>query len=204
MGTGASACPACPRQPPAKATIYKAVSGARHAGSQRSVLAGREGGREAGKQGGSATGKGGSTGPERSPDGKPGQAPPGGLPAHAHSTLQLPEGFSFLCCFHCTCITPGGPDRASSTTAGEADAQRGEALCTKSHSKPMAKREARTRGGGGPKYVFCCPDKPPAPPQILPRSVWANSHPEFLLLCWKGPQELLWDCNFPELRRSPT
>ena len=29
-------------------------------------------------------------------------------------------------------------------TAGEADAQRGEALCTKSHSKSMAEREART------------------------------------------------------------
>ena len=33
----------------AKETIYKAVSGARHAGSQRSVMAGREGGREAGR-----------------------------------------------------------------------------------------------------------------------------------------------------------
>ena len=51
MGTGASACPACPRQPPAKATIYKAVSGARHAGSQRSVLAGREGGRQGSREG---------------------------------------------------------------------------------------------------------------------------------------------------------
>ena len=36
----------------AKETIYKAVSGARHAGSQRSVMAGREGGREGGRENG--------------------------------------------------------------------------------------------------------------------------------------------------------
>ena len=128
------------------------------------------------------------------------------MPAHAYCTVQLPEGFSFLCCFHCTCIPAGEPDRASSMTAGEADAQRGEALCIKSHSKSMAEREART-GWRGPRHVFwglCCPDKPPASPQILPLSLWANSHQEFLLLCWKGPQELLWDCNSPELQRSPT
>lgn len=37
---------------PAKTTIYKAVSSARHAGSQHSVMAGREGGREAGRESG--------------------------------------------------------------------------------------------------------------------------------------------------------
>nr|XP_023484722.1 uncharacterized protein LOC111770601 [Equus caballus]XP_023484723.1 uncharacterized protein LOC111770601 [Equus caballus] len=135
VGTGASARPAV-LAAVAKATIYKAVSSARHAGSQRSALAGREpGGRE------SAPGREGRLDPAeprweaRARLASPTLHAQVAVPALPTALYSLRRVFHSCNTSNCAHITPGEQDQASRMTGGETEAQRGEVLCTKSHSK---------------------------------------------------------------------
>ena len=79
----------------------------------------------------------------------------------------------FHSCITSAGLTPGGLDWASHVTAGKTEARRGEALCTKSHSKLVA---GRGQAGNGEDSGMDSGDSagqasaPPAPPGTIFRS----------------------------------
>lgn len=68
------------------------------------------------------------------------------VPTHAFGNSRFAEGFPFLRYLHCAHFTLGAQDHASHVTAGETEARRGEALCTKFHSKLVTERGQTKEG----------------------------------------------------------
>lgn len=197
-------CPSSPAARPAKATIYKVVSGARHAGSQRSLMAGREGQRE-----GERTGKGAVTGPERSPDGKPGQrprrAPAGGCACTRVGYFTASPGFFIpssppLCSHHSRGTGPGFLYDSWGNIPRE------ERLFAQNPTANWWQRQARTRDGGHrgmDSGGFAGRTKSPSPSSDPAQRSLGQDPPGTPPLL-EGTQEVLWDSNFPGLQRPPT
>lgn len=179
------ALPVLASHPPAKATIYKAVSSARHAGSQLCDGRREGGGRQSGREG-RRLDQSGALMENRSKAESSIEHHQVAVPTHACGDSRFAEGFPFLRYLHCAHFTPGGQDRASHVTAGETEAQRGEALCTKSHSKLVTER---VQGGRGLRHGFwelCWPDESPSPSSDVAQRPLGQDPPGILPSLSKG------------------